>query len=242
MPYRCISDDCYAQSGLRSPVAVRLEQTLSEVWNDGADTLRLLGASPGQWVAREGCQTPRLWVLLTGLYRTMSSTQQSINDMARISSDGCYMVVAMLPAEIEKPEWWAQVHPSWHNTWARHNYSVESLLRDAQARVFGGHLAFAVVKRSGDLDRFPGCLPPLWQGVWAIAQWAAGEHALALSADAVVLRSMPDIAYRHALELGPLQRYFRLGTRGRHLLLGNEGEGRQGSEMLVTSAGEGHNE
>ena len=50
-----------------------------------------------------------------------------------------------------------------------------------------------MVRRWGDVERYPHCLSAYWAGAYAVASWAA--HALRLPrlpADAVVLRTRPD--------------------------------------------------
>ena len=85
---------------------------------------------------------------------------------------------------------------SQHAASCTHLITQAAALADAQRRVFGGALAYAVVRRWGDVERYPHCLSAYWAGAYAVASWAA--HALRLPrlpADTVVLRTRPDILW-----------------------------------------------
>ena len=100
-----------------------------------------------------------------------------------------------------------------------------------------GRLAFAIVERgNGPLAYYPGCWALYWHGSWALAKWAAAANGIAIAADAVVIRSRPDIVQvRPIANLHGLQVYFQRGARGRHLAWGMDGTGSQSALTFLTS-------
>ena len=95
-------------------------------FSDPSAAVELVATYAGQWRTSAGCKAPRLWVLLSGHYRTFHWTQGGIADMAALSSGGCYMVAAAVPEDIctratgpaaasskgetkcERPKWYAK--------------------------------------------------------------------------------------------------------------------------------------
>lgn len=65
--------------------------------------VQIVSASAGTFRPRPGCQSPRLWLLLAGHYRTFHYTQESMARMAKASSSDCFMVAAASSPELCLP-------------------------------------------------------------------------------------------------------------------------------------------
>ena len=159
-----------------------LIQQLQDAWHrhpllDGK--LHVVNASTGRWDASgtQPCTTPRLLLLLSGHYRTFSWTAPLLGETMQRSSDDCFFAVAALPADIDGVPGSAQFMPwvtpeyrgaepvrsSYTTLWQKLNPGPESrfgrlawYVRQVSDRFFRSRLAFAVMRRSGDLDRWPG--------------------------------------------------------------------------------------
>ena len=80
-----------------------LDRRLKATWSGcRGSEVRVVSASRGRWKPRRSgasaCQAPSLWVLLVGQYRTMEYTAANIRSMADASSNGCYMLAALVPS------------------------------------------------------------------------------------------------------------------------------------------------
>lgn len=247
--------------------AASLRQEIHDVWRpqhpvlDGQ--LHLVNTSAGKWHTTPGCSQPQLLLLLSGHYRTFSWTAPLLEETMRLSSNGCSFAAAALPIEIDgvpgSPQYmpWVNheysgpepVRSSYSVLWAKLNPGPESLsgrmawyVRQVSDRVFNSRLAFAVMRRVGDYDRWPGALAVGWHTSWAVAMWAAKHHGWRLAADVVIVRARPDVLLRTPFAIGGLQRYFRFGPLGEHLMLSaNVKEGAhwyaQSDYFAITSLG-----
>ena len=237
-----------------------------QLWNSSAGGLEVLASSAGRWAPSPACAAPRLIVLLYGHFRSMQATARPLREMAEASSPGCHLLAAVLPEGVNvnyshfykaqraagrtttRQEAFEVRHS--HRKWARFDAGavaaatggVAAALGRMQRDTFGGALAYAVVGRWGDVNRYPYCLPVYWHAVWALADWATQTMRLEMRADAVVLRTRPDVLWegRHAVRFGleRLQRHF--GTpEGERMLLGQETDrpNAQGDILLFTSWG-----
>ena len=65
------------------------------------DKVSITSANVGAWEPRGSvdCPTPRLWIILTGHFRSFLGTQQSFAKLAHESSAGCYLIVAFVPRQ-----------------------------------------------------------------------------------------------------------------------------------------------
>ena len=117
-----------------------------------------------------GCESPRLWLLVSGHFRTFHWTQMDMAEMARRSSHGCYLAVAVMPQEFcalngshasascLPPGRGAAVDTrdpllEWRD-FAPSSHSVPSLLETASRRAFHGRLGFAVIRRGRDVSGY----------------------------------------------------------------------------------------
>ena len=238
-----------------------LKRRIERRWSQGAKASAiLLNVSAGAWTPAPRCETPRLWLFLAAEYRTFHYTQRAFANMADQSSGGCYFVAAAAPEELcredskrinQCAEYW---HPSaW--TYGRRFVPLQKaldfrqftsnindtamLLQRAQETTFAGHgFAYLVIRRHGTVrNSFSGSLPMFWHAVWALAEWAAAVHNIHASPSSVVIRTRFDAMFDVAFELQRLIDYFAHGTRGEHLVIGQEWEWVQSTELTITSFG-----
>ena len=207
---------------------------------------------------------PRLVLLLSGHFRTFSWTAPLLAEVMERSSEGCWFAAAALPTDIDGmvqhfPPWvhseYKGVEPvrsGYAQLWERlgslpgRTESLPGRMAYYTQRVadtaFGGKLAFAILRRGGDLDRWPGALAVGWHASWAVALLAADAHGWQLPPDTVVVRARPDVLLRTPFAIDGLRRYFRHGRHGRHLMLSTDSkEGAhwyaQSDYFAVTSLG-----
>ena len=200
------------------------EEQQAQFWY-ARDNATIMSADVGSWTPTADCPTPKLWIVLTGHFRSFLATQGNFAALANESSAGCFLVAALLP----------QMSNEWERN-RRHCFvdnqyrdDVTPLLRRASV-VFGGRFAFATATpmRTFSVERArqrlgPRSLPSLWCASYLWTLVVAESLNIRIDAASVVLLTRPDKVYTHALGLDVLQRYFRHGTHGRHLLLGQEG-------------------
>ena len=256
----------------RSALAA-LERALKARWDrPPQSSVDLLQGSFGDWQPTRACASPKLFVFITGHYRTFHWTQTQMGRIASASSDDCYFAAAVMPEEIclrdaHAPSECAQYRydfgraPEPPLQWRRFASRIDDvprLLGDAQRGAFGGRLAYMVLKRygadysslrdtthnrtsrseKGSTYTYTAVYALAWHAVWLLCEHAARYHNMAPRDEAVVLRTRPDVAYTVTFGLSKLMAYFRLGSRGKHLLLGQETrEGGQGDVQLITSYG-----
>jgi hypothetical protein len=212
-----------------------LQHRLDAVWGDhqiaGKNNVTIVAASAGRFQPRPGCATPALWLYLVGHYRTYSWTQAASAAVAALSSGSCAFVVAFMPDEIDaSAEAYtpgalgrvdhARLHPMLAGS------SVPSLLRRAANTTFAQpdapSFAYAVVRRSGLVARYPACLMLYWHGIWSLSSWAARQHGFRPAESSVVVRTRPDVLLTRPLVIGGLRAYFEGGLHGKHLALGQQ--------------------
>ena len=148
-------------------------------------------------------------------------------------SSTCSFVVALVPELVD-----ASIDTYTNGAWGRINRTalsatlaasslgdtVPALLRQASRRSFNGRpgapsFAYAVVARTGLVNRYPACLPFFWHGVWAVSQWAAQQHGIVPDPASVVLRTRPDVLLTRPMDIRGLLAYFAFGRHGRHMAL-----------------------
>lgn len=204
-------------------------------------SLKVLDASPGSWppASAPRCASPRLWVLLSGHYRSFWFTQHTIEAVADRTSDGCFFIAAFFPEKLDaetrrrptrssgpkggNADSWLNLSISggFRSSTRKEDVASTDLLRASPLKC----LAFASVRRFGSLDRFGAASLALgWYGAWAVAQWAADVHGIKPRDDSVVVRIRPDVpivpfsidSFQWALNNVP--------GRGRHLVIGGGGQ------------------
>ena len=117
--------------------------------------IEVIAASPGAWAPTDSCPTPRLWVLIYGQYRSFDSTQRNLAKLAALGGAGSCFFVAAVTADD------AGYRPGGGDV------DVAAKLRAAQAKTFGGAMAFTVCRRRGAYDRatsLQGTLDFFWWG------------------------------------------------------------------------------
>ena len=203
----------------------QIKQQLESTWSNHAlhkGTITVVSAHPGTWKPRQGCSTPRLWILLCGHYRTFTWTRAALAEVANLSAAGCYMVVAAVPAQVEATQrtgYWSPL-PGALGLSSR-GEAAPALMAESTA-AFGGRLAHVVINRTGDYDRVPAGLAVGWHAAWAVARWAACHHRMNIDPASVLVRTRPDVLLRSPFSITALQRYFRHGEHGAHLTLGQD--------------------
>jgi hypothetical protein len=212
----------------------------SQYWQMG--DARLSSVSIGSFAPSAGCPTPRLWVILTGHFRSFLATQNHFRRMAEESVGGqCYMFVAFLPKQADD-----RLNNNCFVGSQEHRHNVEPLMRRAQSDTFGGRLSFATAEAWSLKSVGPNApvhvrlTPTQWCGAYLLTLLTAERLGLPLSSSSVVLLTRPDKAYTRGFRLEGLQQLFRSGSRAaRHLMLGQEDAGgyHQGDHHLVTSLG-----
>ena len=238
------------------------DERIALAWQQSAiDRIDVIAKDAGSWTTTTACPTPRLWLLLTGHYRTFSYTLPNIQRMAHASSHGCYMAAAVMPDEIcvrrggwekgssaaanetrcDPAKWYNAEHRALE--WRRFAPSIDSvpsLLSKAQA-AFKGRLAYAVIRRSGSMHSYGGAFAVFWHMAWAVAQFAAKTHGITPHPSAVVIRTRPDCIFTRPFELTALLNYFEHSAHGAHLLLSQEtiptplSPNAQGDNLMITS-------
>ena len=200
----------------------------------GQATIRVLAASAGLPPPR--CSRPHLVVLLAGHHRTFGHAAATWAAAAEASAPGCHLVAALLPDVYDVPDVERRV---WRkNDWrpGPRALGIAASVATAQREAFSGRLAYAVVKRSGLIDKFPACLAFYWHGAFALASWAARVHGLAMDDAAIVLRSRPDVLLQRPYQLDGLRRFFASAAPAeRQVLLGQQGRNLQADILLLTS-------
>ena len=101
--------------------------------------------------------------------------------------------------------------------------------------MFGGRLAYAVIARAGVVDAKPNYYAVYFHALWGVARWAARHHGIRIDRHSVVIRTRPDVFFERPLGFSRATEYFRRGPRGRHLVLGQEWDNRQGDILMLTS-------
>ena len=207
----------------------------------------------------EGCSyrlaSRRLWLLISGQFRTFHYTQHDMVEMAHRSSAACYVAVAAMPPEICSPAAEAPHEcrfrsgpiPLRWDAFAKSIDSVPDLLHTASRQAFGGRLAYVVVRRQRGsvIDSWLEGAWVLWRAVWELTKLVIEYHGLQARPESVVIRTRPDVHYTASFDLGPLSTFFLRGWRGRHLILSsvtwnssaNDLPATQGDIHLITSFG-----
>lgn len=210
------------------PIPSDLSALISHVWANHPGfigAVRVVNASQGQWMPTQQCPTPRLWIFLSGHYRTFSWTRAALAEVAAISSENCYFVAAAVPRHIEAEQRTGKWSPVPGGVWpqiASHNDAAAVLMAESSV-AFGGRLAYAVLDRTGAYDRLPAGLAVLWHAVWAVARWVASTRSfLPIDPSAVVVRTRPDVLLRAPFAVAPLQRHFKAAHHGMHLILNQD--------------------
>ena len=216
-----------------------LQQHLSAVWGHhhiaGENNVSVVAASAGSWWPLRGrqCTSPPLFFYIVGHYRTFAWTQSFYARVATLSGGSCAFVLAFVPDEVDAslelytPGAVGRVarkelktalerSPMGENVVARMRHAAQTTFSTDSAPAF----AYAVVRRSGPVARYPSCLALYWHGVHALARWVADVHGFGLDATAVVVRSRPDVMLTRPIDVGMLRRYYAFGLHGRHLALG----------------------
>jgi hypothetical protein len=236
------------------PTSHLLASHLQRIWSNhsiaGPNNLELTEASPGSFRATSLCRTPRLWFLLSGHTRTFRHTLDSLKRTATASAPGCWFVTAFVPQQLDVVVGFGgginnRQHTAGHLKDAKlhsrasdNKNMVSSIMHDASQKL-EGRFAFAIVERgTGSLAYYPGCWALYWHGSWALALWAAAANGVNIAANAVLIRSRPDIVQvRPLANLDGLQAYFSRGARGRHVAWGMDGTGSQSALTFLTSFG-----
>lgn len=237
-----------------SDVKQRLQQRLESTWAAhaiaGANNVSVTAATHGRWRSRSGCSSPALWIFLVGHHRTFTWTQQNLAKVASLSSDSCAFVAAFMPDEVEAPL--RETTPGVMQRGQRDRTDVRGLT-DALKRVAGADgdasvasllhhaarttfaqsdapsFAYAVIRRTGLVARYPACLSLYWHGVWVLASLAASAHGIRPDDTAVVVRTRPDVMLTQPMVITNLRNYFRHGVHGRHMALGQAVQRASGS-------------
>lgn len=224
---------------MATPSSQTLQQQLSDTWRTSPileGKSHVVDASAGSWMARPSCKAPKLIALLSGHFRTFSYTREILAQTLDQSSDRCYFVAAAVSTDIDGTQhmpWVAAEYrgadasrSSYTDLWKAlagvdgSHHGVPYHMRQSARLAFGSRLAFAVLRRSGDHDRWPGGLAVGWHAAWAVLLWAARHHKLRIPSDAVIVRTRPDVLLRTPFEIESLRHYFRRGgAHGRHLML-----------------------
>ncbi|KAG8461737.1 hypothetical protein KFE25_001355 [Diacronema lutheri] len=230
---------------------------LERMFNSTIGSLRVEAASAGAWPpadVRVPCNSPRLYVFLSGHYRSFWLTQGIFAEMASRASDGCFLVCAFLPVEVDastramrngvkggKASAWVKISRAHGFTSGARDEHVTAtdMLR---ASPLGGRLVFATVRRLGLLDTYGSGLKLSWYGTWALAQWAADVHGFTPAPGSIVLRTRSDVPLQTPLSLRSFDwAYAYLGVRGRHFAIGGFGDVHdrrgafQGDLLMLTS-------
>ena len=139
---------------------------------------------------------PKVWLLLSSLYRTFKSVRGSMKDMLRQSAGDCWFVTLLVSNDVER-----------------------SVLLD-DAAFFEHRFSFISVTRSTKVMKNRSYMYPVhWYGCFLSAQLVVdfAPHLLGDMETTVVLRHRPDECFRRCFQLENLQRV--LGTWG-YLIFG----------------------
>lgn len=218
-----------------------LTEKLSAVWRDhaiaGQNSVTVLAASAGKAAAAAaGCNAPTLWLFIAGHMRSFAWTQHHFAKLAHASAGACAYVVALVPEELDAPVEAATPgavgrvdvrgmrEAMRQHTGLGADATVVQLMRHSAKTTFAKTdappFAYAVVRRSGLISRYPACLPFYWHGVWALASWVSTVHRIRPDPHAVIIRTRPDVLLAQPLQLDALRTYFRDGKHGAHAALG----------------------
>jgi hypothetical protein len=217
-----------------------LDRRLGRMWNGTDASVKVVASSPGSWSPSIGCASPRLFIFLYGHYRAMWTTERYFKEMGSRSTNGdCFLVSFAGPPEVDSRKDNLNIYTTVHKkSWPREkplpsaSTGVPALLAESS---LGGHIAYAVLQRTGVLTGLPMCLALYWHSVWAVTEASAAYNGFPISPEAVVLRTRPDVLLRAPQSLGQFTHYVERGKRGRHVVLGNEMEGFQGDIYMTTS-------
>ena len=177
-----------------------LQNHLDAVWPSHAllhSHITVEYSSAGSFHASRDCETPALWIFLVGQFRTFTATAATVAAFANRSAPECFMIADMIPSNET-----GEIEPQAQERKKKlHNLpspdSLPLLVEDAQRRIFGGRLAYALVRRGqvseSPTARFPGCLALYWHGCWIVAHWAAALAQIQPDATAMVFRTRPDV-------------------------------------------------
>ena len=219
-----------------------LNQRLGYIWNGTESSIQVKAASPGVWSPQGTCTTPHLYILLYGHYRSLWTTEAYFEAFAGASVRGnCYFVIYVGPPEIDsrKDNWNLYMTNIQKRGWPKEKTmpSARNAAHFLLAESSIDHLAYSVLDRTGHISHLPFCLALFWHSAWEVMKMSALYHKFEINRNAIVVRTRPDILLRTPYSLQNFSSYVRHGSRGQHIVLGNEMDGSQGDIIMTTSAG-----
>jgi hypothetical protein len=156
----------------------------------------LAATSPGDWFP-EVCSSPSFWIYLYGQYRTFDITKRNLAIVANKTAGRCFFISAVTDE--------AQGYNGGNKDKVKQVSVLESLER-ARVELFGGNMAYAVVRRTGCYDRsvaLQGALDFWWYSVFLLSEMAASFHRFKPNPSALVLRTRFVIARTTYTDLCP---------------------------------------
>lgn len=213
LSYAVLHGQLAGGSGTRT-IDAQLRGQIEGVWGSPHGNATVLHASPGGWADLSAASAtacsgwPRVLFLLPGQMRGFTQTQYRLHAAAERAAKGCYAVAACTSDELSSTALDVRAYEA---TALRDGVVPPSGARELRARDvlrhtrFGPLLAYAVVRRTGTLDRYPDALAFGWHAVWAVARWAAAVAGVAVAEDALVIRLRPDILLEEPFDVARLQ-------------------------------------
>mmetsp|Transcript_13562 Transcript_13562/g.28886 ORF Transcript_13562/g.28886 Transcript_13562/m.28886 type:complete len:334 (-) Transcript_13562:9-1010(-) len=150
---------------------------------------------------------PRVWLLLSGQYRTFPDTRHSIKKMLERSVGQCYFVALLTPTLSSDKG--SAVTKTVQRDWL-----------EADARLFDTRLAYLTVERHQKPNTgFWYNYANHWRGVWTIADTLQKMHGFATDGSTIVVRSRPDVCFRDCFDFTNAAKVF---ASHRYLIIGQQ--------------------
>jgi len=162
---------------------------------------------------------PKIWLFLSGDYRTFHSVQRAIRSSLEDSVGQCYHVVLAVPHVFGPPSKWeggwtpdalAKITPFSNDT-----PGVIAQVQQDRDQVWGEHLSSVVVEKTGALAKYTGgwgtgTFQMMYAHVsWLVARVAVEQSDVAVDPHSILIQSRPDIGFGQSFEAEPLLAYFR---------------------------------
>jgi hypothetical protein len=212
---------------LQSPIASSLNASddtvqiyMDTLWSlQGKPLIRVKptdkASGAGRFHPTADCPTPKLWIFLSGGYRTFRFSKFALKTWAEATAKGCWFM-AMATAN--------EVVPNKNIT--ESTRSTKFISQGDLGMILGGKtFAERVLADQDELDGrlayiLYDCLDPGyntygsklysvgWHGAWLAARWAAEVNSFPIDPLAVVVRARPDVVPSSYLAYQPLRHYF----------------------------------
>jgi hypothetical protein len=225
---------------LQSPIATSLNASddtvqiyMDTLWSlQGKPLIRVKptdkASGAGRFHPTADCPTPKLWIFLSGGYRTFRFSKFALKTWAEATAKGCWFMTMATANEVVPNE---KITESTKSTKFISPGDLDIILDGktfaervaADQDELDGQLAYILYDRiDPGYNKYGSKMYSVgWHGAWLAARWAAEVNSFPIDPLAVVVRARPDVVPSSYLAYQPLRHYFETVPDGWRLEVGS---------------------